>query len=78
MSKFYKKQRSMRLRWTEHLTRWEDVQWTKAVTELWPRGAKREVGIPPIRWSDDIVIFVGSRLVRMAQNLDNWRKIIEA
>ncbi|KAI5652133.1 hypothetical protein NE865_00471 [Phthorimaea operculella] len=63
----------LRWRWVGHLARRSDDRLTKAVTEWWPRGAKRSVGRPPARWSDDIIKLAGPHWTRLAQDLEDWR-----
>lgn len=45
---------SRKLKWASKLARLEEGRWSKATTEWYPRGGRRNVGRPCTKWEDDI------------------------
>lgn len=64
--------------WAGHLARQSEERWAKRLLCWRPRLAKRPVGRPPKRWTDDIQTVAGKNWMRRAQNRNEWKKLREA
>ena len=74
---FIKKQR---LNWLGHVERMAEDNNVQKI-KRWKRMSKRPIGIPKIRWEDDVLEDIKSMNVRnwknVAQNRGRWKKVFE-
>ncbi|VDK25815.1 unnamed protein product [Anisakis simplex] len=49
---------------------------THTHTQEYPRGIKRPLGRPPIRWKDDITKKLGNTWQRKARSRSEWKRIV--
>ncbi|KAL3283461.1 hypothetical protein HHI36_006605 [Cryptolaemus montrouzieri] len=69
---------TLKWKWAGHLARTTDGRWTKKILEWRPRHeAKRSIGRPPTRWSDDIKR-IQTNWIQTAQNRRMWHSLREA
>ena len=65
-------------RWAGHICRLTDYRWTRTATEWFPPrrtdAARRPLGRPPIRWSDEIRKTRGPTWMQKARCRSEWRK----
>jgi hypothetical protein len=72
--------KKQRLNWLGHVERMAEDNIVQK-TKRWKFMSKRPIGRPKIRWEDDVLEDIKSINVRnwkkLAQNKDNWQKVVE-
>lgn len=71
--------KKLKFNYAGHVARGEGGdRWERKVLEWTPRGQKRKVGRPKIRWEDEIIRHSGIAWKRTVSNRDRWKRVGEA
>ena len=65
--------RENKLRWAGNVARLRDDRWSSIIKNWLPRGIKRPVGRPPLRWRKYMVKVVGQNWQGIAQDRVVWK-----